>query len=804
MKKRVLSLLLCLVFLLTLAPAVTLADPLQTSGDYRDLHWEYNTTNGRLDLSRADEGPMPEFEEASDVPWAAFRASITFVALNSTFTSISTYAFYGCTALTSFSVPDSVTSIGYGAFQGCTSLRTVTFGTGIRIINAYAFNGCSALTSLNIPNGVTALGNYAFQNCTSLNSLTIGSGVTSIPAGAFMGCSGLTSLTIPDTVATLNRNAFRDCSGITSLTMPGNVAIYQDVFTGCTKVQTITLTKGSDKKVGSSNHSPWFKTNANCTVTLVDGITLIDSLAFRYADKLTAVTIPDSMIHVYGNAFDGCTGLKNVYYLGTKAQKDQIQIEGGNVPLTKAKWTFVDTGLNIIQDPADLTVNNGQKATFSVKVKEKNVSCQWYWMFPGILDEWVPVAPDAGGNKATLSFVAVLDNNGMQFKCVVRNAAGKEKTTRVATLTVLPVLPVIKTQPKNVKVKSGALVKLSIKATGTGLTYQWLRRNSNAEDWGLIDGATAANYTFNCTMLDDASEYCCVVTNADGYVESNVATLTVIPQPATIKTHPKSTKVKSGATAKFSVKATGPNLSYQWFTRPDAQSHWTEMAGETGANLNLVACMALNGTQYYCEVRNADGADASNIATLTVTPVAFAIKTQPKNVKIKAGSKGKFSVKATGAGLGYQWYYLDPNVRNDGWTPIDGATSADYSFTPLNSADGRQYKCLVTSLDGEEEYSAVASLTVTPVYIEIKTQPKDVKVKKGAKAKFTVKATGPCLQYQWYAWGPADSAPTLLDGETSANLTVIATEEYDGCLFFCTVYNDDYPVVSDFATLTLK
>ncbi|MBR0205496.1 MAG: leucine-rich repeat protein [Clostridia bacterium] len=803
MKKRVLSLLLCLVFLLTLLPAVTLADP-QTSGDYRDLHWEYNTTNGRLDLSRADEGPMPEFEETSDVPWAAFRASITFVALNSTFTSISTYAFYGCTALTSFDVPASVTSIGYGAFQGCTGLRTLSIGSGVRMIGAYAFNGCSALTSLNIPNGVTALGNYAFQNCTSLNSLTIGSGVTSIPAAAFMGCTSLTSLEIPDTVTKLNSSAFRDCSGITSLTIPGDVTIYQDVFTGCTKVQTITLTKGMSRKVATSNHTPWFKTNANCTVTLADGIILIDSMAFRYADKLTAITIPDSMIHVYGNAFEGCTGLKNVYYLGTKAQKDQIQIEGGNVPLTKAKWTFVDTGLNITQDPADLTVNNGQKATFSVKVKEKNVSCQWYWMFPGILDEWVPVAPEVGGNTATLSFVAVLDNNGVQFKCVVRNAAGKEKTTRVATLTVLPVLPVIKTQPKNVKVKSGALVKLSIKATGTGLTYQWLRRNSNAEDWGLIDGATAANYTFNCTMLDDASEYCCVVTNADGYVESNVATLTVIPQPATVKTHPKSTKVKSGATAKFSVKAIGPNLSYQWFTRPDAQSHWTEMAGETGANLNLVACMALNGTQYYCEVRNADGADASNIATLTVTPVAFAIKTNPKNVKVKSGAVAKLSVKATGAGLSYQWYRIAPRSKNLYGDKIEGATGADYSFTACMADDGYGYACLVTSADGEEQLSAPGILTVTPAAPKFSTQPKDAKVKAGDQAAFTVKASGVNVEYQWYYRTSKEGEWVLMDGETNATLTVQAGEDNFGWQFRCTAAAEGLTVDSKIVTLKKK
>ena len=801
MKKRVLSLLLCLVFLLTLLPAVTLADP-QTSGDYRDLHWEYNTTNGRLDLSRADEGPMPEFEETSDVPWAAFRASITFVALNSTFTSISTYAFYGCTALTSFDVPASVQSIGYGAFQGCTSLRTLSIGSGVRIINAYAFNGCSALTSLNIPNGVTALGNYAFQNCTSLNSLTIGSGVTSIPAAAFMGCTSLTSLEIPDTVTKLNSSAFRDCSGITSLTIPGDVTIYQDVFTGCTKVQTITLTKGMSRKVATSNHTPWFKTNANCTVTLADGIILIDSMAFRYADKLTAITIPDSMIHVYGNAFEGCTGLKNVYYLGTKAQKDQIQIEGGNVPLTKAKWTFVDTGLNITQDPADLTVNNGQKATFSVKVKEKNVSCQWYWLFPGILDEWVPVAPEVGGNTATLSFVAVLDNNGVQFKCVVRNAAGKEKTTRVATLTVLPVLPVIKTQPKNVKVKSGALVKLSIKATGTGLTYQWLRRNSNAEDWGLIDGATAANYTFNCTMLDDASEYCCVVTNADGYVESNVATLTVIPQPATIKTQPKSTKVKSGATAKFSVKATGPNLSYQWYARADAQSHWTEMAGETGANLNLVACMALNGTQYYCEVRNADGADASNIATLTVTPVAVAIKTQPKAaMTVKSGAKTRISVKATGPNLKYQWYKLANGAED--WEAMDGQTKADCTFVATLADNGAQFRCRVWN-DDEEKTSGVATLTVTPVPPKFSTHPRGATVNAGATVTFKAKASGGVVTYQWYVKKTADGDWEPVNGETGLTLTVVATAEMNGWQYACQADNTEGPVMSKPAVLKVR
>ena len=126
------------------------------------------------------------------------------------------------------------------------------------------------------------------------------------------------------------------------------------------------------------------------------------------------------------------------------------------------------------------------------------------------------------------------------------------------------------------------------------------------------------------------------------------------------------------------------------------------------------------------------------------------------------------------------------------------------AITPLNSDDGRQFKCVVETIDEDYDETIPVNLTVTPVEILIKTQPKDATVKKGGKAKFTVKASGPCIQYQWYAWGPADYMPTAIDGATSSSLTVIATEENDGCLYFCVVYNADYPVNSDFAVLTLK
>ena len=62
-------------------------------------------------------------------------------------------------------------------------------------IGSFAFYGCSGLTSVTIPNSVTSIGEDAFGYCTGLTSVTIGNLVTSIGEYAFYNCSGLKVLT---------------------------------------------------------------------------------------------------------------------------------------------------------------------------------------------------------------------------------------------------------------------------------------------------------------------------------------------------------------------------------------------------------------------------------------------------------------------------------------------------------------------------------------------------------------------------------------------------------------------------------
>ena len=91
----------------------------------------------------------------------------------------------------SIGVTYSVTSIASYAFDGCSGLTSVVIPNSVTSIGSSAFSGCSRLTSIEIPNSVTSIGSYAFQSCYGLTSITIPNSVTSIGEWAFAECSGL-------------------------------------------------------------------------------------------------------------------------------------------------------------------------------------------------------------------------------------------------------------------------------------------------------------------------------------------------------------------------------------------------------------------------------------------------------------------------------------------------------------------------------------------------------------------------------------------------------------------------------------
>ena len=147
--------------------------------------------------------------------------TVTYKETTYSVTSIGGSAFYGCSGLTSVTIPNSVTSIGDFAFYGCSGIESIIVENGNTVYDSR--NNCNAIieTGSNtlitgckntiIPNNVSAIGDSAFDGCSGLTSVTIPESVTSIGRGAFEDCTGLTSVTIPNSVTSIGDYAFYGC-----------------------------------------------------------------------------------------------------------------------------------------------------------------------------------------------------------------------------------------------------------------------------------------------------------------------------------------------------------------------------------------------------------------------------------------------------------------------------------------------------------------------------------------------------------------------------------------------------------------
>ena len=138
--------------------------------------------------------------------------------------------------------------LGDFAFYGCSGLTSLTLPSCVTKIGCYALSSCIGLTSLTLPSSVTEIGEHAFLNCRGLTNFTIPSGVTSIGTSAFFCCYGLISLTIPSSVTSIGSRAFNDCSSLTSIYayMEKLPETGSNLFLGCdAKNCTVYVPKGT-------------------------------------------------------------------------------------------------------------------------------------------------------------------------------------------------------------------------------------------------------------------------------------------------------------------------------------------------------------------------------------------------------------------------------------------------------------------------------------------------------------------------------------------------------------------------------
>ncbi len=342
------------------------------------------------------------------------------------------------------------------------------------------------------------------------------------------------------------------------------------------------------------------------------------------------------------------------------------------------------------------------------------------------------------------------------------------------TVTVTASAPSITTQPASQSACAGTNVTFSVTAAGSGFTYQWRKGGVN------ITNATSASYTINGVTAGDAGSYDVVVTSACTLsVTSDAAVLTV--GNTTITSQPANQAVCAGASASFSVAASGSGLSYQW--RKGGVN--ITNANSSSYTINNVA----NGDagNYDVVVTGSCGSATSNTAVLAIN-AATIITTNPASQTVCAGGNVTFTAAATGTGvISYQW--------RKGGVNISGANAASYTINTVSATDAGSYDVIATGSCGSVTSSA-ATLTVN-IATAITAQPTNQASCLGGSVTFVVSAMGTNVTYQWQKGG------VDITSAIAASYTINSVSVGDAGTYSVVMTGSCGTVTSNNATLTL-
>ena len=280
-----------------------------TSGDFGEnsrLHWEVSTgvLSGKT-LTISGTGAMPDFDfpNGNLAPWWNYEAlgmltsfgnfklegELKKVVIKDGVTNVGSYALFCLPAATQITLPDSVTRIGRYGIAMCSKLTGMSIPKGVTEIGDFGLAG-NGLTAVTLPDGLQSLGRGAFDSCTSLTNTTLPAAITAVPGKCFADCTKLLTADYKGEVTTIGEHAFEGCKSLVTAPIPATVTeLGASAFSGC-----VALTD----------------------VTLPAGVAAIPDGCFQGCIALKDMKLPGTVTSVGHNAFTGCTALKDVRCYG--------------------------------------------------------------------------------------------------------------------------------------------------------------------------------------------------------------------------------------------------------------------------------------------------------------------------------------------------------------------------------------------------------------------------------------------------------------------------------------------------------
>ena len=251
---------------------------------------------------------------------------VQFVVIPKSVKRLDAYVFWGCNNLEEVVLGKGLTAVDEYSFAGCTGLKQITIPENIQSIDAQAFAGCVNLTDIYIPATVTGIAEDAFLNC---DNVTIHADEGSVaaqfsqklaeqknrdPLVTAAPVQTPTAVSRPDTQATTEPVSTATPAPVAT-PVPGNVlgstiivgnhALVM-VHPGEEKVQQGYTEPEAGQETGEGTTEIGrfaFSRSSLRTVTIPEGVTVIDYAAFYHCDNLDNVILPDTVNTVGAKAF---------------------------------------------------------------------------------------------------------------------------------------------------------------------------------------------------------------------------------------------------------------------------------------------------------------------------------------------------------------------------------------------------------------------------------------------------------------------------------------------------------------------
>ena len=309
---------------------------------------------------------IPGTVKKIDINAFMYSKQLQQVSLSTGLERIGTFAFAFCPELKTMTIPGSVEFdyedwhdrdyCGASMFYECESLESVVFQEGVTSIPS-AFYGAEKLKTVSIPSTVESM-STDFSLCGKLEEISVADGNANFCSVngilfnkdrsellVYPGGKAADSYRIPDTVIHIGESAFYGCTRLKTVSIPASVSGVGRCAFGGISLKEILVDEqnaafcSTDGVLFDKGKTELIRYPAGKVATsyqIPGSVTSVSDGAFTYCCHLKTIAIPKGITEFTDWVFMCCYNLEDVYYTGTEAQWNAIEIGHANDALLNA------------------------------------------------------------------------------------------------------------------------------------------------------------------------------------------------------------------------------------------------------------------------------------------------------------------------------------------------------------------------------------------------------------------------------------------------------------------------------------